>query len=1540
MKKTQKKAFTLVELLVVIAVLAILAAVSIPSYTAFITKANISADEQEIAQINSYLNLHGNVSSEAELKDAIKLAFGSSTFANLSPRSAKHGYHYWYDVNNNSIILKTYKEIEELNQSIGQHNAEPYANESSNNKQTFKDNEGNSFRMFGNYYLLDKGGSIIGEALNAILSGKDIVEKVSELEDIESKKHKEMAAAIIEKLKTVAIVSDEVTFVYNAEEVTTIYFTPEIQTVSSTVVNKNGNSIDFIAKEENIKEPVTLPDTVTSVGENALMFEGNTGDVYLNTSLNTPEEIAEIFKAISTNATIVVTEDTYTIDNDLLIDSAQNTAKNDAGEEIKLEFGNPVLSFDIVTPDNCDDYKTVTDTLYIAYNYSGVIKLSADNFVGVNEGNVSSRNVNWESSSDYVVIDENGNISLNGVPNAENCTATVTATAEAGNVSTTLTVHIVRPVNAEFTFASGSFDMTVDEDAPIEQITITYNGSTSDFAFTDFNFNLTVEDMVNCNKNVTITAEEGDLFTIENNVLTLLNPTDCEGITQKLTVQIGTVLSKTFEVSVNDISAAPFTVKAPFNNATFLYRVGNNNPVTLGLFFANTNPGKFSTLTITDVSIDDYIGVNTDFTAKVNGDTSDNGTWSISEDNWENTEIQFTGIGVARIQIGEVSIIVEVVDGKNVTDYSHFESGKNLVMLANIVMSDNSRFALQNVTLYGNDFILDVTQGNYTAVRYDGYSALSDNYRIYLNNGTLDNVRIVGNPFTGFSATASDPKNICNVLSTGNSKILNCLISYCAAPVRLKDGNLEIINTTLLGGSIANLDIRSGNVILDNVTTINQKSVNGVPASEGAVGLGIMAWYEGPTESTTITIKNKLTQYNYMSKEDFSAIPIEFNGFPLSSTFANAIFDANNGTGKFIYENGGKQWINTGIFSMSDAVGSDNIKHTEQSNNSIYSGASVSAKYANTYTFNGYLYSISTENVSLANPTDAYASEGQGVIYPSFSDINNSQNNVDKTEGSKEYCYYEDGTIYISFKDGGSKELLLDGMLQATKGPNTLSLANMYLDGEKINGNKITFDATGKHVLTFEFDDQYNYDINGSQVVKQHTKNVNISVSEAMPDAKNATFVFKDNTTTEKINVGNKTYISAKGVSATDKAWGYITVNGNKIYYPITEAQFKKSTTLLGGTEVQVFYYVFNGTVTITDYENNGLGAELTYNASTTTMPSNLTVVNGMEAKYTDINSACVDISKLTKDGPSGEVWDFSASSTVSGTMTHNGNLAHSSPSGLAVKSGTRDYDAITVAQFSYTDAAGATYSYFVGYFMPNQVSSSGGDGGNCVTPDTLITLADGTQKRVDELTGEEKLLVWNLETGSYDVANIVFVDSDKEADYRVIHLNFSDGSEVKVISEHGFFDMDLAKYVYIDEYNYADYIGHRFIKSGNIADNEWDVVTLESVTVETETTIAWSPVTSEHLCYYTNGILSMPGGIEGLFNIFDVNTDTMSYDLEKMEEDIAKYGLYTYDDFAGMIPEEAYVAFNGDWLKVAIEKGILTWDDIARYAERYIPLM
>lgn len=227
-----------------------------------------------------------------------------------------------------------------------------------------------------------------------------------------------------------------------------------------------------------------------------------------------------------------------------------------------------------------------------------------------------------------------------------------------------------------------------------------------------------------------------------------------------------------------------------------------------------------------------------------------------------------------------------------------------------------------------------------------------------------------------------------------------------------------------------------------------------------------------------------------------------------------------------------------------------------------------------------------------------------------------------------------------------------------------------------------------------------------------------------------------------------------------------------------------------------------------------------------------------------------------------------------------------------------------------------------------------------CVAEGTMITLADGTLKAVEELSVGEELLVWNLWTGTFDKAPILFIDSDARSIYKVINLRFSDETIVKVISEHGFWDITLNKYVYLDK-DAAQYIGHWFNKqeldsNGNFI---WSKVQLVGVTICQEWTTAYSPVTYGHLCYYVNGMLSMPGGIDGMFNIFEVDGETMKYDAEAMAADIEEYGLYTYEEFNTLVsvPEEMFEAVNGQYLKVAVGKGLITIEQIQKLVDRYV---
>ena len=57
MKNLKKKGFTIVELVIVIAVIAILSAVLIPTFSNLVKKANISADQQAVASMNKYLKI-------------------------------------------------------------------------------------------------------------------------------------------------------------------------------------------------------------------------------------------------------------------------------------------------------------------------------------------------------------------------------------------------------------------------------------------------------------------------------------------------------------------------------------------------------------------------------------------------------------------------------------------------------------------------------------------------------------------------------------------------------------------------------------------------------------------------------------------------------------------------------------------------------------------------------------------------------------------------------------------------------------------------------------------------------------------------------------------------------------------------------------------------------------------------------------------------------------------------------------------------------------------------------------------------------------------------------------------------------------------------------------------------------------------------------------------------------------------------------------------------------------------------------------------
>ena len=238
---------------------------------------------------------------------------------------------------------------------------------------------------------------------------------------------------------------------------------------------------------------------------------------------------------------------------------------------------------------------------------------------------------------------------------------------------------------------------------------------------------------------------------------------------------------------------------------------------------------------------------------------------------------------------------------------------------------------------------------------------------------------------------------------------------------------------------------------------------------------------------------------------------------------------------------------------------------------------------------------------------------------------------------------------------------------------------------------------------------------------------------------------------------------------------------------------------------------------------------------------------------------------------------------------------------------------------------AGASYTPTEDITLYAQWDSS------CLVEGTLITMADGTQKPVEDLKIGDMILVFNHVTGKLEAAPLIFnTHSQAEAaDYNVLYLNFSDGSEVKIVASHGFFDMTLMKYVYITEKNYEQFIGHEFYALG--ADGSGKIITLTDAHISREYVRIFCPVTYFHMNSFANGLLNtpnIPGDITGLVNYFEYDSD-LKYNEESMAADIEKYGLYSYEDFSDYISYEAYLSSPAVYLKVSVGKGMMTYEEI-----------
>lgn len=242
------------------------------------------------------------------------------------------------------------------------------------------------------------------------------------------------------------------------------------------------------------------------------------------------------------------------------------------------------------------------------------------------------------------------------------------------------------------------------------------------------------------------------------------------------------------------------------------------------------------------------------------------------------------------------------------------------------------------------------------------------------------------------------------------------------------------------------------------------------------------------------------------------------------------------------------------------------------------------------------------------------------------------------------------------------------------------------------------------------------------------------------------------------------------------------------------------------------------------------------------------------------------------------------------------------------------------------------------GFTMPDAdvtlIVHSNQDG--CFTPDTFITLADGSMIPVKELCVGDEVLVFDHVTGEISTSPVAYISIDKAEKWETISLMFEGGVTVDVIYEHGFFDLTTGGYVMINAENVSEYVGHTFAGMAGADGETLGALKLVGYEFGEAGSEAYSVVTAKDLNHFANGMLVFTDGIDGLYNIFEYG-EGMKYDEEAMAADIERYGLYTYEDWSDYITYEQFLAYNVQYLKVSVGKGLITEEGLIALIDRFL---
>ena len=933
-RNNRRKAFTIVELVIVIAVIAILAAVMIPTFTGIIKRANISADEQLAASINTQLSIYkaeGNkIETEADLIKALKS--DADFTAQLNPKSAKHGYHYWYNAEKQTVELISNEDL------LDPDKREQLKFNAGGNGVNVGFAHAAPRTIFPGFYLLDqivdgKGNEI--SKFFAVLDGKEALgaeylEALTALTEVKGD-NKNLADAIIARMKATVVISNSGVF-YHAETTANAYyyFIPGTASVKATQYKFSGETITPVSGG-NLPTPknnqIVLPSSIALIEKNALKF-ATANSVTVATSFETPEDLAEILAADCSNAIFTILNgNAYVVNgNELHINGGAKVcdlAKRLPFSDFRIAIAsdaNPTLY--TISGNDTDGY-----TLYVLITqFDGKVTLHAKDAA---EGSAAtSSEVNkWsvsEEDKDRVQVSSTGVLTFDPVAMQQSGDYTAIITANAINnqldpnqnkVSRSIKLEVVRATAATVEINGEYYSLGQNHD-----ITLTYDGPTTTYdvvLYSESEKKVTyTPDRGIGTGALTITADEDSVISVANNKTLSFIINDENRTETKFTVSVDGCLETTFTVHVENTELANYkhTFHKSYSPDRPFY-IGEGNAIPLSWFTQLKDGEVFNDAIITIYDRRDdgkYYNVNQinntkngiSATILYNNDLSDGIIETVEE--WNATTIQFDIVTTVTDFVVKPSyeVYVQITDGDgysvvftlnlvenaiNVDETEFLKLGNvgSSVVLHGDVRCDENEESIPNTlkinlgahTLYGNGYIINAT--SYKSNSTD--TSKLDDYFITVNNGTIDNVYIDGPIYPEFVYDKNtNGYYVTGIITNGTSTIKNSYVAGFRQPVALKSGILNVNNTTLYGGTYANLQVINGTLNLTNVTTVQPgdgiENTFGVVDDENklvsVIGLGIAVEYDALSgNGSEINVYGYLDQYNWVSKNTKAKLP-------------------------------------------------------------------------------------------------------------------------------------------------------------------------------------------------------------------------------------------------------------------------------------------------------------------------------------------------------------------------------------------------------------------------------------------------------------------------------------------------------------------------------------------------------------------------------------------------------------------------------------------------------------------------------------------